>query len=182
MKRLISACVALIAFSALPAKADLVISANPILFNGAGSYTVDILATARESSFVIGGFNISIDFSAPELTLENVAYNSEFGSVLPVSPGASTAFLQGTDLDSITDPFRIDQDQSRSLATVTFNATGPAQAPIAVSEISDSFFQPVTAVSSPEMGAVSVTAIPEPSSIALLAGLGGFAMLRRRRR
>jgi hypothetical protein len=171
---------ALITATNLPANADLVISGESLIFDASGEYTVNLFATAEGQAEQVGGFGISLDFSSPNLTVERVAYNAAFETFLPVLAGDNPAQLSGTDTGF--QPLSIGLNETVSLATVTFTATAPASAPISVLEITDGFFQNIAFRLDPQASALSVVAIPEPTSMALLASLGVIAGVTRRRR
>ena len=157
------------------------ISGQVAPFSSPGAYTLDIFATAIDSPQVVGGFNITLDFSDPNLTFASVAYS--FGTPgPPVSPGADPAQLQTTDLSLVGLPVGVGQNVP--LASITFNASAPGNVPISIGEVNDQFVGPIDASVNPLAPALSLTPtnVPEPSSLAALASLGLLSGALRRRR
>ena len=67
-----------VAASGLPAKAAVLITGEVQDFSGPGTYVAEIFAQAIDQSETIGGFNISIDASSPNITYSSVTFNSIF--------------------------------------------------------------------------------------------------------
>lgn len=160
------------------ARGDLVVSGEGTLFTGAGSYTLSVFATATGGAEEIGGYNITLDFSDPGLTFQSLVYNGAFESTLPVLAGSDPALLQATDTNFVG--LNIPNGGTESLVEVTFNATGTGEIPISVQQMNTVFFAPITTSVSPTAGALSVTAIPEPSSCLLIFTALSIASLTRR--
>ncbi|KAA1260810.1 hypothetical protein LF1_33520 [Rubripirellula obstinata] len=175
------AVVLAVIFTTCPAaKADLVISGESFIFAGEGSYTADIFVTAAGEAEDIGGFNLSLDFSDPFLTFESVSYNPVFESLVPVPAGSDPALLGGTDTNFNFISLQV--GETSTIASVTFNATGPGFASITPVLFSDSFFGSVATSVNPSASRIGVSAIPEPSSLAALSLAIATGLIRRRRR
>lgn len=171
----VMACAALLTASS--AKADLIVSGQSTVFAGPGSYTLDIFATAVGASEEVGGYNITLDFSDPDLTFSNVIYNTAFESTLPAAGGSDPVLLQATDTNFVG--LSIPAASTSSLASITFNAVNSGSIGISVVQMNDTFFGPIaTTVSS----ALSVQPVPEPSAALASFALAGVGVAFRRRR
>ncbi|WP_404307059.1 PEP-CTERM sorting domain-containing protein [Neorhodopirellula lusitana] len=178
------AAVALLSATSFTADAALVISGEVQEFAGAGTYTLDIFGTAVGQAETIGGWNISLDFSDPNLTFQSVAYASDYETVLPVASGSDPALLQATDTNFVGQDFAL--GDTNTLASITFNAADLGAAPISPVLFTDAFFGGVDFSLDPGAPGLALTpaAVPEPSSFAVLAVLGmvGGAIRRRKAR
>ncbi len=166
--------------TSFPAHAAIVISGESINFSGAGVYTLNVFATAQGKAEIIGGFNLSLDFSSPNLNFSSVAYNSAFETIFPVSANANPAELSATDTNFM--PLSIGENQTFSLAAITFDVIGPGSASISVGELNDGLFEPIPFSVNPSQSSLTVaTAVPEPGSVGLLALASACWVYHRRR-
>ncbi len=177
----VCAVLVLLTLSGTSAKAALVISGESMFFSGAGSYTLDIFATAVDMDEQVSGYNIDLDFSNPNLTFTSVAYNPVFDFPTPVMAGDDPAQLQASVIFGA--PLTIGIDQTVSLASITFNATAAGAIPIIPVEVADEDFVAISAVSLDQRApSLSVTAVPEPASAFALAAIGLTSIWIRHRR
>ncbi len=175
--------VAMITVLSQPINAAVVLFGEQVEFTGPGSYSAQIFIQASGQAEEIGGFNIQVDASNPNITFNSVVYNSAFESIFPQANGANPVQLQGTDLNFAG--LALNEGGVGTLATLTFTVTAPGVAPLFGAEISDTFFGEIPAQIAQVGGAISFqssVAVPEPSSFAFgIVGAVGMVARRRRR-
>lgn len=160
-----------------PIGAAVVLFGEAVEFTGPGSYSAKIFAQASGQAEEIGGYNIQVDTSNPNITFNSVVYNPVFETVLPASDGSSPVQLQGSDANfsglALTD------GEIGTLATLTFTVDAAGEAPLFGGEVSDLFFGTIAASTA---GPISFQTVPEPTSLAFCAiGVVGFVAQRRQR-
>ena len=173
--------VAVVTVLSQPINAAVVLFGEEVEFTGPGTYSAQIFIQASGQPEEIGGFNIQVNASDPNITFNSVVYNSAFESIFPQANGADPVQLQGTDLNF--SGLALNDGEVGTLATLTFTVNAPGVAPLFGAEISDPFFGEIPAQVG---GAISFQStsvvIPEPSSLAFgIVGAVGFVARRRRR-
>lgn len=167
----------LLLFASTPSSTDLQTGDEIVL-------TISVQRTSAAAGFIIyngGDFTIS---SGSNSTFEDRTYPFSSGSggwIANPGPGATTARYSGGPIPS---HIFFNAGDTLSLGTITLragSATGNFQATFSGVNQLDGSFLPITTVSNPF--SYTVSAVPEPSSMALLGcvALGGYVIRRRRR-
>ena len=169
-------------------QAALIYSGSELEFTGPGTYTVDIFATAVGQQEEIGGYNFQMDFAGVGVqgtpTLIGIPTLNTFPTVFPLG-GTSFGFSAfASPLPA--NAFVVADGATEAIAQIQFEATTPGV--IAWDEQGTLAFDennaPIALTFSSTTPALTVTAIPEPSSLLALGCLGliGGVVVRRRKR
>ncbi len=145
--------------------------------------------TANVNLGGLSGGITAVNFGAP---FDPVAFDLFPAAGSPVinnsHPIASPLFIVGTSDSGIAGPVTLTSTMGLfsvpfsvaqgEIGSFTVNFTTPAQDPFYLNAIADSNFNEITPTV--QSGTVTITAVPEPSSLLLIAGVAGGIAARRR--
>lgn len=148
------------------------------------SFSVDVLIADLGAADALGVFDLQLNFDASKLSFGGYSLGEQLGSLaafeaLDLSLGAlGNGAVHIGELSFLAE-FPT-QAKAFTLATLSFTATAAGSSALGFSTVTlgDAFGAPLAAT----LNTASISAVPEPSSYALLlAGVGALALLRRSR-
>ena len=148
------------------------------------TFTLQVEGKGFATAVVGGGFGLSFDASV--LKLNSVSIPAAWEFYPPTGPVTGTIDnVAGTLSDAAFTTFASPKSGDFLAATLTFKAIGPGTATVRLTpSVSFPFTDVDVNAVNPSFGSatINISAVPEPSSLALvLAGAGGLAWVARRK-